>query len=149
MKRLVFLSLTVLILGCASVFAQGNGGATARGEANPNGGMAGTGRQERPNRNDQTGANANGNGERRAGGGLGGALRGLDLTDAQKQQIRDIQAAAKENSTDRKTVAEQVKAVLTPEQIVKLEKRKQEMKEKRKEKKRNQADGSDTPPSSN
>lgn len=158
MKRLVFLSLTILILGCASVFAQRGGGATGRGGingggANPNGGAAGTGRQERPNRSDQTGANAGG-GERRAGGRLGGALRGLDLTDEQKQKIRAIQETAKQNGADRKAVAEQIRAVLTPEQVEKFEKRKQEMKEKRKEKKKNQQNQTDgnnssSPPSNN
>lgn len=155
MKRILFLFSILLVIGCASAFAQRGGGATARGGNNggnnPNNDGAAAGRENRPNRNDQAGATANGGGDRRAGG-IGGALRNLNLTDAQKQQIRDIQQTAKQNGTDRKVVAEQVKAVLTPEQIGKLEKRKEKMKEKRKEKRKDRQDqtnSSDTPPSNN
>lgn len=142
MKRIVFLFLILLIVGCMSVFAQRGGGGARGGNAgggNPSGNMGGRNNDVRQDRNNRAGENRNAAGERpnrpengeRRPPGIAGTLRRLDLSDEQKQQIRDIQKAAKENGTDRRTVAEQIKAVLTPEQIEKLEKRKEKKKEKR------------------
>lgn len=146
MKRLVFLSLILLVVGCGSIFAQrgGGGGGGGRGGMIGGGGAGGGGNptaggrggnENRPdrngvgrdNRNSSDGA-GNREGQHRE---IGKALRGLDLSDAQKQQIRDIQKSAKENQTDRETVASQIKAVLTPEQIEKLEARKEKKKERK------------------
>lgn len=151
MKRIVFLFLILLVVGCMSVFAQRGGGGARGGNAgggNPSGNMGGRNdvRQDRNNqpRDNRSAAgeraNRPENGERRPPG-IAGTLRRLDLSDEQKQQIRDIQKAAKENGTDRRTVAEQIKAVLTPEQIEKLEKRK----EKKKEKRENRQNSGDQP----
>lgn len=147
MKRVVFLCLILLVIGCASVFAQRGSGAGGRGGGgNPSAGNGGGGQarpdRNTPPRNDQSASgerqNRPQNGERPAG--VNRALRGLDLTDAQKQQIHDIEKNARENGTDRQTVAQQIKAVLTPEQVEKLEKRKEKQKERR-EKRQNQNSG--------
>lgn len=161
MKRLVFLCLILLVVGCGSVFAQrgggggggGRGGMMGGGGGNPAGGR--TGNETRPDRDTSSRENRTPPGERRDGAGngegqprgIGKALRGLDLSDAQKQQIRDIQKSAKENGTDRETVAGQIRAVLTPEQIEKLETRKEKEKERRENRRNQNSDA--TPPTNN
>jgi Spy/CpxP family protein refolding chaperone len=94
------------------------------------------GRQERNNgqREDQNvsgnrqNGTQNGEGQR---GGIGRGLRGLNLSDEQKQQIRDIQRTARENGTNPQEVREQIRGVLTPEQAAKLEKRREKNRQKR------------------
>jgi len=139
MKRLVFLSLIVLVIGSASVFAQRGGG----GGGNRGGGMGGGGNGPGARPAAEAGQNRGGgsqrddrnvSGERRGGGEngerqqaprIGRELRGLDLSDEQREQIRAIQRTGRENGTDPQTVREQIRGVLTAEQAEKLEKRKE------------------------
>ena len=58
-------------------------------------------------------------------------LRGLDLSGTQRQQIRDIRTAARENNTSRQEVGNQIRGVLTEAQTAKLDKRIEKLKAKK------------------
>lgn len=157
MKRLVFLSLILLVVGCASVFAQRGGGAGGHGDGGTTGGgntppIGRGGNEGGQNRSAVQGENRNA-GERQDGAGngqgqpkgAGRALRGLDLSDAQKQQIRDIEKSAKENGADREAVRDQIRSVLTSEQLEKLNAREAKEKEKREKRQQQNSGGTSQP----
>jgi Spy/CpxP family protein refolding chaperone len=158
MRRFVFLSLILLVVGCASVFAQrGGGGAGGRGGGGnppPMGRGSNEGGQNRNAGQGEVGQSGNRNaGERQDGAGngqgqprgAGRALRGLDLSDAQKQQIRDIENSARENGADRETVRNEIRSVLTAEQLEKLDAREAREREKREKRQQQNPGGTSQP----
>ena len=112
MKKFIFLLSLILIVGCMSVLALGS-----RGSRNGN-----RGAQNTNNQNRRASPRQNGNqGQKQKLPPK--VLRGLDLSDTQRQQIKDIRTAAKEDGTDRATVQGQIRGVLTEEQAAKFDKK--------------------------
>jgi hypothetical protein len=151
MQRTLILLGLMLLVGIGSVFAQrGGGGGMGGGRPQggglpggnrPSGGMPPQGRNggdsQRPNAGNRNGGQGQGqegdSADRHRNRQMepGRLLKGLDLSREQKQQIKDIQKAAKENGTSPEDVRQQIGQVLTPEQRAKVKERIEKIKDRK------------------
>ncbi len=115
MKKLILLTVFVLFLGSISILAQRNGN-RGPGQNRVNNTNTQNRVGTRQNRANRQGKRGNNNAQRQRNR-RGKIFRGLDLSDEQRQQIRDINSSARENGTDRETVINQVRGVLTDDQL--------------------------------
>ncbi len=130
MKKFLFLSIFLLIIGCGSILAQrGNNprgnrvGSPPTARTPKNIRVRNTNASEIQRRKNTVDRNNRPEIERRKPKKISKLLRGLNLSDRQKRKTKQILKEAKENGTPKNEVLREINSILNPRQSKKFKKK--------------------------